>query len=733
MNAQLDTKAVPNENEPSIVALLAAAEEALRLAGHVGSSVHFSAAVGNTREHVLERLTQACLQQKIPARLCTMSASSWPTVKGVVLMLEDASQATGKGSEYEAIALIEWDGEGDNGESDVRVFRGDGQVSRSLCSQRELCERHLGQALVIPYAEPSVSRDTDEKSGFSSWLFSGIKALRYVYRDVLLASLLINVFVLASPLFLMNVYDRVVPNQAVETLWVLAIGVAVVFLFDVLIRSLRHFFLERAGVRLDLGLSARLFQHALNLRAEHFPRSVGAFASYFRDFDSIRQFLTAGTITLLVDLPFALLFFIIIFSLGGLIALPVVIAGVLMLLLGFLFHFPLKRAIEAAQQSAARKQAILVESLTELETIKVFNAEQRAQRFWEMSVQKLADSALSTRTLADRLTLSSQFVMQLTVVTVVVVGVYQIADQSMSMGALIACVLLAGRALAPLAQIASLCSQYYQAKTALRSLNALTHLDVEQGRGRPYLEHGEIKGTIEFSDASFEYEASHPVLNKLSLRIEAGEKVALLGRVGSGKSSLLKLLLGLGHASQGLVTLDGLDIRHINPADVRQAVGYVPQDIELVSGTLRDNVALKHPRASDAEIFEALKRAGMDEFVNNHALGLDLPIYEQGRGLSGGQRQGVAIARALLGEPRILLFDELTSAMDNQTEARVIANLSALPYSHTLLLSTHRASLLKLVDRIVVLEKGRVVADGPKEQVLDALKKGLIHTGQVRS
>ena len=569
---------------------------------------------------------------------------------------------------------------------------------------------------------------------FSSWLLKECWRMRSVYRDVLLASTLLNLFIIASPLFVMNVYDRVVPNQAYETLWVLAFGVAVVFVFDLLIKFLRHFFIESSGRQIDVVLSTRLFERVMSLRPDSFPASVGAFANHFREFDSIKQFFTAATLTALVDLPFALLILAIIYTLGGALAIVPCLAGALIVIYGLLVHFPLKSAVQRSQHMMSQKNATLIESLSTIETLKVFNAEGRAQDKWEQLTIYLAGLGLTIRRLADSIGLVSQAIIQFSVVAVVIGGVYQIGEHQMSLGALIACVLLTSRALAPMVQVAALASQYYQAKSAVDGLNELSMLETEQGVDCRFIRHDAFNGDIEFSRVNFDYGDPNgnkrTALKDLDIKIRAGEHVALIGKIGAGKSSLLRLLLGLERVNSGQLKVDGIDVAQLNPVELRAAMAYVPQDVALLSGTLRENIALKQAAATDAELMSAADVAGLGDFIRGHAMGLDLPIGEQGKGLSGGQRQSVAIARAVLGKPEMFLLDELTSAMDNQTESTVIANIKALAQDKTLILSTHRASLLKLVDRVIVLDEGKVVADGAKDKVIDALKKGLIQTGK---
>jgi len=601
---------------------------------------------------------------------------------------------------------------------------------KRVLSKGELNSLYSGEAVNL--SRPFSSLKTEKmssKPSFSRWLMNEVISMRSVYRDVLLAAVFVNLFALASPLFVMNVYDRVVPNNAIETLWVLASGVALVFIFDLVIKLLRHYFIELAGQRLDIKLSSRLFERALNLRVDVFPDSVGEFASKLKDFDSIKHFFTAATLTALVDLPFSILFIWVIFYVGGIVSLAPLIAGLVMLVYGFVIHFPLKSIIEKSQRAAAQKNAVLVETLSGIETLKAFNAEGRQQGFWEECLAYLARAGVSSRRLADSIAMVSGFIIQFTVVVVVVIGTYQIGAHQMSMGALIACVLLSSRALAPMAQLASLAAQYYQAKSALAALDDLTQLPVEQSTEMTYLNRSQLDGDIDIQNLNFTYDQKQMILKDLNIKVRAGEKVALIGKIGSGKSTLMRLLLGLGKATSGQIRIDHIDIDQLDPVELRAGMAYVPQDVTLFRGTLKENILLKSPLSDNETLLAASEIAGLSGFVKGHSNGFDMPIGEQGRGLSGGQRQSVAIARAVVGKPKILLFDELTSAMDNQTESIVVEKIRQFSKNKTMILSTHRASLLSLVDRVIVMDEGRVIADGPKEKVLDALKRGLVQTG----
>lgn len=615
----------------------------------------------------------------------------------------------------------------------IRYFGEGVAAAKQSCSMAELQANAELNVLSIVLRESrhvagANTGDSDQKH-FSNWLGRELKSLASVYRDVLMATLVINFFALASPLFVMNVYDRVVPNQAVETLWVLASGLMIVIVFELVIKLLRHSFLEQAGKRLDLVLSSKMFSRVLNIRMDVFPDSVGSLASQLKEFDAIKQFFTAATITALTDVPFAIVFILVIYVIGGGIVWVPLCAALAMVVYGLVVHFPIKKLVSQMQAAAADKNSVLVESLQGIETLKSLNAEGRQQGFWENALIRFSALGIKAKHLSDSVSIVATALMQISTMLVIIVGVYLINQQAMSLGALIACVLLSSRALAPMMQVANLMTQYQQARSALKAIDDLSTRPAERAAEQSYLSLGGPVNELEARELSFAYGSGPEVLKSLSLSLKAGDKVGIIGKIGSGKSSLMRLLLGFGQANSGQLLINGFEIKHLDLSEVRAAIGYVPQDIVLFKGTLRDNIVMKSPLASQDAILDAVQLAGLSEFVRAHEMGLDMPIGENGQGLSGGQKQCVAIARALINDPGLLLFDELTSSMDNQSEQEIIGNIRRYAEDKILLLSTHRASLLSLVDRIIVLDEGRIIADGPKATVLDALKRGLIQPG----
>lgn len=592
----------------------------------------------------------------------------------------------------------------------------------------EIDARHGGGVL---YARPRHRFDarTPEVRGgrVGHWFWSVIAENRRLYRDVLLAALIVNLFALALPLFSMNVYDRVVPNHAVETLWTLATGVLIVLCGDFALRTLRGYFVDLAGARADVRLSATIMEKVLDLRMEVRPESAGSFASNLRAFESVRDFISSATVTAFIDLPFALLFLLVIGWIAWPMVVPFVVGIVLLLIHSLTVQRRMHALAETSYRASAQRNATLVEGLVGIETVKALGAEAVIQGKWESSATLVASVGARLRLLAATATNGALWVQQMVSLATVVIGVYLIRDGALTMGGLIACYLLSSRAMAPIGQVAGLLVQYHSAATAFESLDELMKRPVERPPEMRFTSRPALRGEIEFRNVGFAYrEGEEAVLREVSFRIRAGEKVAVLGRVGSGKTTLEKLILGLYRPGSGAVLVDGIDLRQLDPAELRRNIGYVPQDVTLFYGSLRDNIAMGLPQADDAAVARAARIAGLAEFVDAHPHGYGMLVGERGESLSGGQRQAVAVARALIADPPILLLDEPTAAMDHASEEALKQQLREHAAGKTMIVVTHRTSLLDLVDRIIVVDAGRIVADGPKAQVVDALRQGRI-------
>lgn len=562
------------------------------------------------------------------------------------------------------------------------------------------------------------------------WFWGALWSNAHLYRDVLLAAFLINIIAIVVPFFTLNVYDRVVPNNAFETLWTLALGVVMVIAVDFGLRMVRGYVLDVAGKRVDIDLSALIMERVLGMQMVNRPASVGSFAANLRAFESVRDFITSTTVTAFIDLPFAIIFLALIVWLGWMLAMPLVVAMVVLILYALMLQPKMQELTETTYRATATRNSTLIESLVGIETIKTQCAEGVMQRKWEHSVAYLARVGADLRYLSSSVVNGSGSVQQLVTVAIVIIGVYLISDHKLSMGGLIACVMLSSRALAPFAQIASLLTQYQNAAMALSALDKVVAQPVERPENAAFIRRERVKGEIEFSHVKFSYPGgSSEVLNDLSFHIKEGEHVAIIGKVGSGKSTISRLVLGLYQPSEGSIKIDGVDIHQLDPAEVRKAVGYVPQDVTLFYGSLRENITIGVPHVEDHAILQAAELAGLQDLVDNHPKGFDMPIGERGESLSGGQRQSVAIARAFVHEPSVLLLDEPSSAMDSSTEEALKARLAAYAKGRTMVLVTHRNSLLDLVDRLIVIDRGKVVADGPKAQVTEALRAGKVGRG----
>lgn len=563
------------------------------------------------------------------------------------------------------------------------------------------------------------------------WFWGALKDNLLLYRDVLAAAFLINLIAIVIPFFTLNVYDRVVPNSAFETLWALAIGVAIVIAADFGLRMVRGYVLDVASKRIDIELSALIMDRVLGMQMINRPASAGSFAANLRAFESVRDFITSTTVTAFIDLPFALIFLFLIVWLGWQMAIPLVLAMAGLIIYALMLQPRMQELTETTYRATATRNSTLIESLVGIETIKAQCAEGVMQRKWEQSVAFLARVGADLRYLSSSVVNGSAAVQQLVTVAMVIIGVYLIADRQLSMGALIAAVMLSSRALSPFAQIAGLLTQYQNAAMALAALDKVVAQPVERPENASFVRRERLTGEIEFNRVSFSYpgENATEVLREISFRIAPGEHVGIIGKVGSGKSTINRLILGLYQPTAGSIKLDGVDIRQLDPAEVRKAAGYVPQDITLFYGTLRENITVGMPYVEDHGILQAAEIAGLQELVGNHPKGFDLPIGERGESLSGGQRQQVAIARAMVHEPGFLLLDEPSSAMDFSTEDTLKAKLTAYARNRTMLLVTHRNSLLDLVDRLIVIDRGVIVCDGPKAQVIEALRSGKVGRG----
>lgn len=604
----------------------------------------------------------------------------------------------------------------------------DGETARSVPLD-ELSSIYSGTAIVVGASVRFEAGTASERLlRTHRWFWGTLGRSWPIYAEVAFASVLINVFSVLTPLFFMNVYDRVVPNKAFETLWVLVLGIFLIYLFDLALKTLRGYFVDVAGKRADLALSSMLFEQVMSIRLDAGRQPVGTLANNMREFESLRDFFTSATINTLIDLPFVLLFVAVIWAVGGweIAAVPVIAIPVVVMA-GVALQAPLRDRIRRVFAATEAKHATLIETLGAIEAVKTLGAASHLQRKWESIVGYVAVESLATRMLSALAVNFSTWVQLVVAVAVVTVGTYVVADNRLTIGGLIACTIIGGRALAPLTQLAALITRYYQAMSALAALNRLMQAPIDRPRDRSFVHRPVLRGEFRLQDVVFRYPGQQiDALNGVSVSLRAGDRVAVIGRVGSGKTTLARLLVALYEPQRGGILLDGTDLRQIDATDLRRNIGYVPQNVVLFSGTIRENLVIGAPQASDAEMLRAAALAGLDEHVTRNPLGFDLPVGERGEALSGGQKQSVALARALLLDPPILVLDEPTQGMDRGTEDRLKARLAESARGKTVVIVTHRESLLSMVDSLVILDRGRVVAQGPKETVLRALAEGKV-------
>ena len=560
------------------------------------------------------------------------------------------------------------------------------------------------------------------------WLWQNIKNVSPIYRDVVIASIMVNLFALVLPLFVMNIYDKVLPNLAFESLWVLSIGAFIAYLFDFILKQLRGYLIDVAGKKIDIEISSKLFAKVIGIPLEKRSPSVGGIAKQLSEFDNIRDFLSSATITALVDLPFALLFMFCIWLVAGDLVIFPIVASILIIAYTVFKQTKLKQAIEEGNKFSSLRHGHLIECLSALESIKANGAEGIVQKSWQQMIGHSATWLLKSKVITNSVLNFASFIVQTSVICVVVLGVYRVSDNLISMGGIIAAVMLASRAISPIAKLAGLMTRSNQTFSALRQLNSLMELEGEFENKAHLVSKTKLSGSINAERMSFTYpNAKHTSLYEMSINIKEGEKVAIIGHNGSGKTTLAKLLLGLYQPTQGNIKFDGLNHQQIHPSDLRRNIGYVPQDIILFHGTIRDNILFGTRQVTEYQLIQAVQLSGVNVFTDNDTEGLDQQVGENGGTLSRGQRQSIALARAILNSPQILLLDEPTASLDARAEKQFIKSINLTAESRTLLLITHKMDLLKMVDRIIVLDKGKLLLDGPKDSVLAQLKSGQLN------
>ncbi|WP_316231958.1 type I secretion system permease/ATPase [Bradyrhizobium sp. SZCCHNR1051] len=585
--------------------------------------------------------------------------------------------------------------------------------------------RYVGFAYLVrpaTVADPRVAAAGEVPK--THWFWSVVSRFGANYGHVAIAAFIVNILALAAPLFTMSVYDRVIPNGAIPSLVALGIGLLLAIGFDFLLKVVRSRIIDMTGKKIDVVLAANIFEHVMSLKMDKRPPSVGILANQLRDFDSVREFFTSGTVVSATDMLFAVVFIIVLFIIAGPIAwIPLLMLPV-MIAVGLLIQRPLERAMRQMQAQSAARHGILVESLNGMETVRAVAGESRVQTVWERSVAAQARSSEDVQFWASMAMTAASVASQLCSLLLVVVGVFLILDGKLSVGALVAANMLSGRVLGPIAGIAGLMTRFTQTTSALRSIDRLMSLDRERPPEKIYVAREINQGRIQFKNVSFSYPGSQTkALDNVSFDIKPGEKIGIIGRVGSGKTTVGRLATAFYPPTEGSILIDGIDIQQYDPADLRAGIGFVLQDTDLFYGKLRDNITLGRPAATDEEVLEAARLAGVETFIAGHPQGYEMMIAEGGRSLSGGQKQAIGLARVLIRKPRVLFLDEPTAHFDVRSEGEFLERLKSLAKGEmSIIVSTHRPSLLSLVDRILVFDSGKIVADGPTAQILTMLR-----------
>lgn len=694
--------------EDSLTAGLPLEDNRLTLALYIRASqkAGFASRVAKRKISQLSNLTCPCILLLLDRRCCILSSIDQEK-KTAEIIIPESSEGVG------------FEGEKDS----------DGYISVTLDQLEDEYEGH------VIFSKPEFQFEGRSESTISleseHWFWGTILLSWRIYRDVFLATIFINIFVLISPFFVRNVYNRVVPNNAIETMWWLALGAFIAFSFDITLRIIRTYFLDLAGKKSDLILSAKLFGRALGMRFEGRPASVGTFAKNIQEFEVVRDFVTSASLGAVVDLPFALLFLAVIGLMAGPLVWVPVAAIVVILLSGMIFQPIMKAAIVKSSRASSQKNGLLIESLHGLESVKATGAEGQLQRKWEEAVSYIAQCNMESRLLSSTAGSVGTYANQLSTIILLVFGVYLIKDGNLNMGSLIAAMMLNSRAISPFIRLANIATRYNSARAAYSSLKTVMELEQERPPEKKFIHHPVFEGEISFNQVDFNYpDTQFLALAGVSFSLKPGDRVGIIGRIGSGKSTIARLLMGLYRPVKGSIEVDGIDTNQLNPAALRRHIGLVTQDQVLFYATVRENIVMGVPHVDDRVLIRAAELAGVMDFITHQPDGLDMNVGEQGRVLSGGQRQCVLLARALLLNPPILLLDEPTSSMDSSSEQAFIARLQTILEGKTLILVTHKTSLLKLVSQLIVMDHGQIVSQGEKQTVIRKLQDNSVSEGQ---
>ncbi|KKB76874.1 hypothetical protein VW29_19525 [Devosia limi DSM 17137] len=608
-----------------------------------------------------------------------------------------------------------------------RAFRAYDPVLQAevVIDGRAIRSKHSQQLLLVSPNYEAVQESSGRRFARQGhWFWSAVAGHTRSIWYVLLSAAFINLFALAFPLFTMNVYDRVLPNAAQTTLWVLAIGVTAVVIFDTLLKLARSAVIEYVGRSIDFRLSSALFDRVLNTPMATRPESTGAFVSRIGQYEVLREFVAASTLVMFVDVLFLGIFaYIITLLIGWLVVFPLA-AGAIAIVVTLVVGTMSGRAVKAALSEASARNSVLVEALTAVQTVKASRAEGQLLRRWDAAVLASSRTQDRIRKLQAVASNTTAALSQLSLVGIIVGGSYQFASGEVTTGAIIAAMMLSNRLIAPIGMIASTLLRARTAVEAYHTIDTIMKLPDERPSQHNPIQRVVTSGKLSFNKVRFAYPGAKVfVLDGISFSVQPGEKIGIIGRIGSGKTTIGRLLVNFHSASEGEIMVDGIDIAQYHPDDLRRAVGFVVQDPEIFNGTVRDNILMSDPTASEERLLNAARKAGVEEFVSRHPQGYDMPVGERGMLLSGGQRQALALARAMLVEPKVMFLDEPSSSMDLATERQLIQHLeNSLTPEQTVLIATHRFSLLSLVTRLMVLDNGRLIADGPKDAVLAQLR-----------
>jgi len=552
------------------------------------------------------------------------------------------------------------------------------------------------------------------------WFWGPVLKNKKLYIQVMAASAFINVFALFSAFYIMVVYDRVIPNNAIESLIALTVGILVIVQFDFAMKVLRGLYTDKASAMVDIEVSDNLFDR-ISRNEQLINQPAGAISAVVKEFDSLKDFIASASFVAFVDLPFIILFLFVLYVIGGPVAAVPAVIVIVVIIAGLLIQPIIRKLTFNAAQDGQSKQSVIVEVLSGMETLKTLPGIGFLRERWVDSVDRQGITSAKSKFWSQLTANFSQSGQQLSQVGIVVYGVFLIAEGTLTMGSLIACVILSGRTLAPLGQVSNLLGRFNQAVTAYDNFGQLMQQPVKELGRAHQVRVDKVEGSISIVNASLTYpEQKEAVIKQLNLQLYAGEKIAIVGKIGSGKTSILRLIAGLYDANEGSVKVDNHDISHMHPDDIRKHIGVVMQTPMLFSGTLKENLLMGNPEATDEQMIAAAKIANVDEIASNLPDGYETILAEGGKGLSGGQRQAICIARAFVGDPQIVIMDEPSSAMDSGSEQQLLKDLQLRLKDKTLVLITHRGTLLSLVDRVVVFDSGRIVADGPKDKVLQA-------------